>query len=151
MSFGQNLIFMLFQQIGLFISMTENSPCQGFTGTNKSWLYAWQCSTRWRGLSSGAYLLPGSGLKFNYLLPWEAACWEQIMDLRKGLMDLKYNLALAWLLRDRSPLPITTLEVIKDSPEFVTLASSRHLECTFPFPISDAFKGHIMYRHESCI
>ncbi len=43
-------------------------------------------------------------------------------------MDLKYNLALAWLLRDRSPLPITTLEVIKDSPEFVTLASSEHLE-----------------------
>lgn len=43
-------------------------------------------------------------------------------------MDLKYNLALAWLLRDRSPLPITTLEVIKDSLEFVTLASSMHLE-----------------------
>lgn len=43
-------------------------------------------------------------------------------------MDLKYNLALAWLLRDRSPLPITTLEVIKDSPEFVTLASSVHLQ-----------------------
>lgn len=43
-------------------------------------------------------------------------------------MDLKYNLARAWLLRDRSPLPITTLEVIKDSPEFVTLASSEHLE-----------------------
>lgn len=43
-------------------------------------------------------------------------------------MDLKYNLAQTWLLRDRSPLPITTLEVIKDSPEFVTLASSEHLE-----------------------
>lgn len=43
-------------------------------------------------------------------------------------MDLKHNLARAWLLRDRSPLPITTLEVIKDSPEFVTLASSEHLE-----------------------
>lgn len=48
-------------------------------------------------------------------------------------MDLKYNLALAWLLRDRSPLPITTLEVIKDSPEFVTLASSEHLECSIFF------------------
>lgn len=43
-------------------------------------------------------------------------------------MGLKYNLAGAWLLRDRSPLPITTLEVIKDSPEFVTLASSKNLE-----------------------
>lgn len=43
-------------------------------------------------------------------------------------MDLKYNLALAWLLRDRSPLPITTLEVIKDSPEFVTSASCEHLQ-----------------------
>lgn len=43
-------------------------------------------------------------------------------------MDLKYNLAQTWLLRDRSPLPITTLEVIKDSPEFVTLASSEHFE-----------------------
>lgn len=50
-------------------------------------------------------------------------------------MDLKYNLALPWLLRDRSPLPVTTLEVIKDSPEFVTLASSEHLEWSF-FPPS---------------
>lgn len=41
-------------------------------------------------------------------------------------MDLKYNLARARLLRDRSPLPITTLEVIKDSSEFVNLASSEH-------------------------
>lgn len=65
-------------------------------------------------------------------------------------MDLKYNLALAWLLRDRSPLPITTLEVIKDSPEFVTLASSEHLECS-TFSISNAFKGHVMYRHKSWI
>lgn len=57
-------------------------------------------------------------------------------------MDLKYNLAWAWLLRDRSPLPITTLEVIKDSPEFVTLATSEHLERSifylFFFPIPDA-------------
>lgn len=56
-------------------------------------------------------------------------------------MDLKYNLARAWLLRDRSPLPITTLEVIKDSPEFVTLASSEHLERSIFylfFSISDA-------------
>lgn len=53
-------------------------------------------------------------------------------------MDLKYNLALAWLLRDRSPLPITTLEVIKDSPEFVTLASSEHLE-------------HSVFFHLGCI
>lgn len=56
-------------------------------------------------------------------------------------MDLKHNLARAWLLRDRSPLPITTLEVIKDSPEFVTLASSEHLERSifylFFFPIPD--------------
>lgn len=68
-------------------------------------------------------------------------------------MDLKYNLALAWLLRDRSPLPITTLEVIKDSPEFVTLASSEHLECSlsFFFFILDAFKGHVLYRHKSWI
>lgn len=65
-------------------------------------------------------------------------------------MDLKYNLALAWLLRDRSPLPITTLGVIKDSPEFVTLASSKHLECS-SFFISDAFKGHVMHRHKSWI
>lgn len=43
-------------------------------------------------------------------------------------MDLKYNLAQTWLLRDRSPLPVTTLEVIKDFPEFVTVASSEHLE-----------------------
>lgn len=43
-------------------------------------------------------------------------------------MDLKYNLAQAWLLRDRSPLPVTTLEVIKDFPEFVAVASSEHLE-----------------------
>lgn len=43
-------------------------------------------------------------------------------------MDLKYNLAQTWLLRDRSPLPVTTLEVIKDFPEFVSLASSEHLE-----------------------
>lgn len=65
-------------------------------------------------------------------------------------MDLKYNLALAWLLRDRSPLPITTLEVIKDSPEFVTLASSEHLEHSgFFLPISDAFKGHVMFGHKS--
>lgn len=42
-------------------------------------------------------------------------------------MDLKYHLARAWLLRDRSPLPITTLEVIKDFSEFVTLASSELL------------------------
>lgn len=80
-------------------------------------------------LAQGPICFLASGLKFNYLLPWVAACWKQIMDLRQGLMDLKYNLALAWLLRDRSPLPITTLEVIKDSPEFVTLASSEHLEC----------------------
>lgn len=64
-------------------------------------------------------------------------------------MDLKYNLALPWLLRDRSPLPVTTLEVIKDSPEFVTLASSEHLEWSFFSPFSDAFKGHVMYRHKS--
>lgn len=43
-------------------------------------------------------------------------------------MDLKYNLAQTWLLRDRSPLPVTTLEVIKDFPEFVSVASSEHLE-----------------------
>lgn len=49
-------------------------------------------------------------------------------------MDLKYNLALALLLGDRSPLPITTLEVIKDSPEFVTLASSLHVKCSIPPP-----------------
>lgn len=48
-------------------------------------------------------------------------------------MDLKYNLALAWLLGDRSPLPITTLEVIKDSLEFVTLASSMQLEYSIFF------------------
>lgn len=72
-------------------------------------------------------------------------------------MDLKYNLALPWLLRDRSPLPITTLEVIKDSPEFVTSASSEHLQRSIfsipplPPPISDAFKGHVMFRHKSLI
>lgn len=44
-------------------------------------------------------------------------------------MDLKYNLPETWLLRDRSPLPVTTLEVIKDFPEFVTAAFSRNLEC----------------------
>lgn len=70
-------------------------------------------------------------------------------------MDLKYNLALAWLLRDRSPLPITTLEVIKDSPEFVTSASCEHLQRSIfsipPPPISDAFKGHVMFRHKSLI
>lgn len=48
-------------------------------------------------------------------------------------MDLKYNLALAWLLGDRSPLPITTLEVIKDSSEFVTLASSLLEKCSIFF------------------
>lgn len=51
-------------------------------------------------------------------------------------MDLKYNLAQTWLLRDRSPLPVTTLEVIKDFPEFVTVASSKHLECYIFFLIS---------------
>lgn len=65
-------------------------------------------------------------------------------------MDLKYNLALAWLLRDRSPLPITTLEVIKDSSEFVTMASSEHFQFPFFFHL-DAFKGHVMYRHKSRI
>lgn len=55
-------------------------------------------------------------------------------------MDLKYNLAQTWLLRDRSPLPITTLEVIKDSPEFVTSAFSEHLERSIFFKLyfSDA-------------
>lgn len=55
-------------------------------------------------------------------------------------MDLKYNLAQTWLLRDRSPLPITTLEVIKDSPEFVTLASSEHLERSIFF--NSVFQMH---------
>lgn len=40
-------------------------------------------------------------------------------------MDLKYNLAWAWLLRDRLPLPVTTLEAFKDSSESVT--SSMHV------------------------
>lgn len=56
-------------------------------------------------------------------------------------MDLKYNLAQTWLLRDRSPLPITTLEVIKDSPEFVTLASSEHLERSIFF-LNSIFQMH---------
>lgn len=43
-------------------------------------------------------------------------------------MDLEYNLAQVWSLRDRSPVPITALEVIKDSSEFETLASSVLLE-----------------------
>lgn len=84
-------------------------------------------------LAQGPICFLASSLKFNYLLPWVAACWKQIMDLRKGLMDLKYNLAQTRLLRDRSPLPITTLEVIKDSPEFVTLASSEHLQPSVVF------------------
>lgn len=72
-------------------------------------------------------------------------------------MGLKYNLAGAWLLRDRSPLPITTLEVIKDSPEFVTLASSKNLERSIFFYLFIFFpcgmhrKGQVMYRHTSWI
>lgn len=33
-------------------------------------------------LAQGPICFLASGLKFNYLLPWEAACWKQIMDLR---------------------------------------------------------------------
>lgn len=61
-------------------------------------------------------------------------------------MDLKYNLAQAWLLRDRSPLPITTLEVIKDSLEFVTLASSKHLE-RLVFDLFFPHVGHMKRAH----
>lgn len=58
-------------------------------------------------------------------------------------MDLKYNLAQTWLLRDRSPLPVTTLEVIKDFPEFVTVASSKRLECyIFILYFSSVFHMH---------
>lgn len=63
-------------------------------------------------------------------------------------MDLKYNLPLALLHGDRSPLPITTLEVIKDSPEFVTLASSLHVKCSILPPTGDAFKGQLMCGHK---
>lgn len=84
-------------------------------------------------LAQGPICFLASGLKFNYLLPWVAACWKQIMDRRYGLMDLKYNLAQAWLLRDRSPLPITKFEVIKDSLESVTLASSEHFNAFYFF------------------
>lgn len=55
-------------------------------------------------------------------------------------MDLKYNLAQVWPLRDRSPVPITALEVIKDSSEFVTLASSVLLEHAIIFCVP--FKMH---------
>lgn len=53
-------------------------------------------------------------------------------------MDLKYNLAGVWPLRDRSQLPITALQVIKDSSEFVILSSivlvehSLFFKCTIP-------------------
>lgn len=64
-------------------------------------------------------------------------------------MDLKYNLALAWLLRDRSPLPITTLEVIKDSPEFC------YLPATLSFLVfstsRDRLKGRVTDRHKSWV
>lgn len=33
-------------------------------------------------LAQGPICFLVSGLKFNYLLPWVAACWKQIMDLR---------------------------------------------------------------------
>lgn len=64
-------------------------------------------------------------------------------------MDLKYNLAQTWLLRDRSPLPVTTLEVIKDFPEFVTVASSKHLEC-YIFILFFLISFHLHERGHVC-
>lgn len=55
-------------------------------------------------------------------------------------MDLKSNFAGVWPLRDKLPLPITALEVIKDSTKFLTLASSVLLAHAlfFKFSIPDA-------------
>ncbi len=33
-------------------------------------------------LAQGPICFLASGLKFNYPLPWVAACWKQIMDLK---------------------------------------------------------------------
>lgn len=57
-------------------------------------------------------------------------------------MDLKYNLAWAWLLRDRSTLPVTTLEAIKDSSETVTPVCSHSLFSSVPFQMDE--KGHVL-------
>lgn len=45
-----------------------------------------------------AYLLPGSRFEIQLCVALEAARSKQIMDLSASLMDLKYNLALPWLL-----------------------------------------------------
>lgn len=66
-------------------------------------------------------------------------------------MDLKYNLTRAWLLRDRSPLPVTTLELIKDSPEFVTLASSEHLEMLYFFFFLLPLPSHTHSKGTACV